>query len=394
MEKGLKARLERVMSSAGFIMGAEVQELEERLAEYVGVKHCVSCANGTDAIILPLLAWGVGHGDLVFVPSFTFFATAEAVSLLGATVVFVDSEPDAYNMDLRKLEQAFERASSVGGARPKAVISVDLFGQPAANPEIEKFAQKNGLLFLEDAAQGFGGLVGGRKACSFGDAASTSFFPAKPLGCYGDGGAMFTNDYGLAEVLRSMRAHGQGWEKYHNVRLGFNSRLDAMQAAVLLEKLRFFDDETRRKNEIAALYEECLAGALTTPAVKPDRRSSWAQYSVLARDSQERQRIMAHLGRQGIPTAIYYKTPLHKQPVYQEETDGKGASPPRDAAPSPAFGPSTQWLRGGTRPPCLRLTALPVSEDLSERVFSLPMHAYLSDEDARHVAEAVLEALD
>jgi dTDP-4-amino-4,6-dideoxygalactose transaminase len=365
IEESLRRRLEALMRDSRFILGRETEELESRLAAYAGVRHCVSCSSGTDALLMALMLWGLGPGDAVFVPTFTFFSTAEAVSLTGACPVFVDIEPDTFNIDADALQRTIAAVKADGRRKPKAIISVDLFGQPARNPEIEKLAADAGLFFLEDAAQGFGGEIGARKACSFGDAAATSFFPAKPLGCYGDGGAVFTNSDESAEILRSLRVHGQGREKYHNVRLGLNARLDNMQAAVLLEKMDIFEAETARKNEIAALYAERLGAYLTVPTVKTGCRSSWAQYSVLARDSAQRQMVRERLKAEGVPTMLYYQPPLHRQPVY-------------------AAADSWSNRAGGD---------FSVSERVSERIFSLPMHAYLSERDIDRITGVIGAAL-
>jgi dTDP-4-amino-4,6-dideoxygalactose transaminase len=357
----LQERLSRLMRDASFIFGRETYELEALLAAHAGTRHCVSCSSGTDALLMPLMAWGVGEGDAVFVPAFTFFATAEAVSLAGATPVFVDLEPGTFNIDVEKLPMAIDAVRAGGRLRPMGVVAVDMFGHPARNVEIEQLARGAGLFFLEDAAQGFGGKVGSRAACSFGDAAATSFFPAKPLGCYGDGGAVFTDDDGLAEKLRSIRVHGQGSEKYENVRIGLNARLDNLQAAVLLEKMLIFQWEAAAKNEVAERYGERLRGIVGTPQVLDGYASAWAQYSLLARDKEERQAILESLRDNGVPSAVYYKTPLHKQPVY---------------AGNDLFGMDFS-----------------VSEDICERVFSVPMHAYLSEADIDLVARAITSAV-
>jgi dTDP-4-amino-4,6-dideoxygalactose transaminase len=357
----LQERLACLMRDASFIFGRETYELEALLAAHTGARHCVSCSSGTDALLMPLMAWGVGAGDAVFVPTFTFFATAEAVSLAGATPVFVDVEPATFNIDVEKLRWAIDAVRAGGRLRPRGVVSVDIVGHPARNVEIEQLASESGLFFLEDAAQGFGGKVGARAACSFGDAAATSFFPAKPLGCYGDGGAVFTDDDGLAEQLRSLRVHGQGSEKYENVRIGLNARLDNLQAAVLLEKLLIFQWELTAKNEIAKRYGERLRGILETPQVLGGYASSWAQYSLLARDKEERLAVIERLRDNGVPTAVYYKTPLHRQPVY---------------IANDSFGMDFS-----------------VSEDICERIFSIPMHAYLSEADIDLVTHTIAAAV-
>jgi dTDP-4-amino-4,6-dideoxygalactose transaminase len=352
-------RFSDILRNARFINGAEIVELEKKLADYAGAKHCVACSSGTDALVIILMAAGIGKGDAVFVPTFTFFATAEAVSLVGATPVFVDVDPVTYNIDPDKLEDAVRSIKATDSVKPKAVIAVDLFGQPADYITIEKVAKQYGLLLIEDGAQGFGGRIGDRKACSFGYAAATSFFPAKPLGCYGDGGAVFTDDESLAEIMVSIREHGKGADKYRNERLGLNARLDTLQAAVLLEKMKIFDDELESRDLAASLYAEALHDRLTVPTVMKGYFSSWAQYTVLAKNGEERSAIMDRLSRAGVPSAIYYASPLHKQPAYaNEESSGFDFS---------------------------------VSDDICKRVFSIPIHPYLTEDDIINIANVVKE---
>ncbi|MBD5482526.1 MAG: DegT/DnrJ/EryC1/StrS family aminotransferase [Lachnospiraceae bacterium] len=310
--------IRRVLSNGGFIGGAPVRELEEKLAEYVGVKHCITCANGTDALQLALMAWGIGPGDAVFVPDFTFFSSAEVVPVVGATPVFVDIDADTYNMSPDSLEKAIQYVHNSTDLRPRAIVAVDLFGQPADYDRIRKIAQQYHLFLLEDAAQGFGGSIRGKRACAFGDISTTSFFPAKPLGCYGDGGAIFTDHDEWAALLRSYCVHGKGADKYDNVRIGMNSRLDTIQAAVLLKKLAFFDEETEKCNRVAAEYSRLLQGHVKTPVAAPEMYSGWAQYTIRLEDEQHREDAMQRLKDAGIPTAVYYKKPLHKQEALKD----------------------------------------------------------------------------
>lgn len=291
LQKDIDSNIQKVLNHGKYIMGPEVKELEQQLAEYVGVRHAISCSSGTDALLMPLMAWGIGKGDAVFTTPFTFIATAEVVSLLGATPVFIDIDCETFNMDARLLEQAIEKVLDDGVLNPRVMIPVDLFGLPADYDAISPIARKYGLKVLEDAAQAFGSIYKGRKAGSLGDAAATSFFPAKPLGCYGDGGAVFTNDDELAEKLISIRVHGQEKDKYNNVRIGINGRLDTLQAAILLAKLKAFDGELKARNRIAKEYASGIGNILKTPVV-PDESipslSSWAQYSVLAEGPEQR----------------------------------------------------------------------------------------------------------
>ncbi|HKI97049.1 MAG TPA: DegT/DnrJ/EryC1/StrS family aminotransferase [bacterium] len=354
--KRIDQAMARVLEHGQFIMGPEVREFEARLAEFCGAKHALSCASGTDALVLPLLAWGVGPGDAVLVPSFTFVATAEVVALVGATPVFVDVLADTFNMDAESLESAIGEAQR-RGLKPRAVIPVDLFGQPADYDRILPIARKHGLQVLSDTAQGFGARLNDTKTGCFGDATGTSFFPAKPLGCYGDGGAVFTDDDGMLDVLQSLRVHGGGKDKYDNVRIGLNGRLDTLQAAILLEKLSIFEDELVARQRIADRYNAALEDIATVPRVMPGATSSWAQYTIRLAN---RDGVAAHLKSQGIPTAIYYPIPLHKQTGYAHYP----------AAP------------GG----------LPVSEQLAAEVLSLPMHPYLEPDVQDRIVAAVREA--
>jgi dTDP-4-amino-4,6-dideoxygalactose transaminase len=325
-------------------MGPEVQELEQKLAEYVGVKHAITCANGTDALTLAMMVLNIQEGDAVFCPTFTFFATGEVIAYEGATPIFVDSDQATFNICPIDLEKRIQATIAEGKLTPKAIIAVDLFGLPANYPEIEKIACKYNLKLVEDAAQGFGGSINGKRACSFGDIATTSFFPAKPLGCYGDGGAIFTNNDEHAELLKSYRVHGKGSDKYDNVRIGMNSRLDTIQAAILLEKLAEFPTELINRNKAAKNYEKTLAGKYKTPQVPEGYMSSWAQYTLV---SDNRDAEMAKYKNQGIPTMIYYGTCMHQQTAFLHLD--------------------------------LKDTSYPVAEMLSKSVFSLPMHPYINN---------------
>lgn len=315
----INANIQKVLDHGKYIMGPEVFELEDQLADYVGVQHCITCANGTDALQMVLMAWNIKAGDAVFVPSFTFMSTAEVVSLQGATPVFTDIDIKTFNMSAESLEKQIKKVLAEGKLTPKAIIPVDLFGQPADYDKIMKIAKKYNLLVLEDAAQGFGGSIEDMKACSFGDAATTSFFPAKPLGCYGDGGAIFTDNDELAELLKSIRIHGKGTEKYDNIRIGLNSRLDTIQAAILLPKLKVFKEyELQKRNEIACRYTESLKGKYTTPFVPNNIKSSWAQYTLLLNNEEERNSLQSKLKEHDIPSMIYYPKPLHLQMCYKD----------------------------------------------------------------------------
>lgn len=355
-----RAILETV-AGAGFIGGARVKALEERLAAYVGVKHCITCGNGTDALQLMLMAWGIGPGDAVFVPDFTFFASGEVVSFVGGTPVFYDVCPETFNGSAESLEQAIAAVEAEGKLKPKAVIAVDLYGLPADYPAIEAVAKRHGLKVLEDAAQGFGGKIGSKRAGSFGDGAATSFFPAKPLGCYGDGGAVFMNDDETAALVRSLCVHGKGSDKYDNVRIGMNSRLDAVQAAVLDVKLTAFEQrELEDVNTAARRYDSALSG-LVTPVVPEGYLSSWAQYTLRLENRQQRDGLQAALKARGIPSMVYYPKPMHCQT---------------------AFAHVKQYV------PC------PNTERLCDTVLSLPMHPYLTEEAVAQVAQAVREELN
>lgn len=345
-------------ASSAFIMGQPVKKLEAMLAEYVGVKHCITCANGTDALTLALKVWGIKEGDAVFVPDFTFFATAEVVSFEGATPVFVDVDAATFNMDAFSLENAIQKVLEAGNLTPKAIIPVDLFGMPANYLAIRKVADRYGLWVLEDGAQGFGGRMQGRLACGLGDISTTSFFPAKPLGCYGDGGAVFTNNDEWAALADSYRVHGKGAFKYDNVRIGMNSRLDTIQAAVLLPKFEAFKRyELDQVNWAAVNYSTRLKDIVITPQVPQGFYSSWAQYTILVPKGVSRTDLQAALKAQDIPSMVYYPKPMHLQTAYSQLLS--------DALPCP------------------------VTEMLSERVLSLPMHPYITIEEIERVCNAI-----
>lgn len=352
-------RIQGVLDHGQYIMGPEVKELESKLAEYVGVRHAITCANGTDALTLALMALEIGEGDAVFVPTFTFFASAEAVAFAKATPVFVDSDADTFNICPVDLEKRIKAVIAEGKLNLKAIMAVDLFGLPADYPEIQKIADKYNLKIIEDAAQGFGGEINGKRAGSFGNIATTSFFPAKPLGCYGDGGAIFTDNDEYAELLRSYRVHGKGTDKYDNVRIGMNSRLDTIQAAVLLEKLAEFPQELINRNSSAKHYDEQLAEKVKRPQVPQGYLSSWAQYTLV---SDRRDILMAKCKKQGVPTVIYYGTCMHQQTAFSNLNYSKGD--------------------------------FPVAEMLCKQVLSLPMHPYLKSAVKNGVVAVLSEALD
>ncbi len=359
LKKEIDAGIAEVIEGCHFISGPQVEELEQELCRYVGRKYCVSTSNGTDALLMPLMAQGIGAGDAVFVPALTFFASAEVVSLAGATPVFCDSDADTFNLDPKSLQKQIENTLREGKLKPKAVIAVDLFGQPADYLKIEPICQKYGLTLIEDAAQGFGGAIGDKKACSFGDYSATSFFPAKALGCYGDGGAIFTDDEEKHRLLTSIRVHGKGATKYENVRFGLNARLDTLQAAILLPKLRAFDEENEHRKWAAALYADRLKGKFKVPVIQDGFSSSFGYYTLQADSSEERDKIMNGLKNEGVPTMIYYPNPLHLQKAYA----------------------SLGYKKGD----------LPVSEKLSETVFSLPMHGYITEETIDVICREILK---
>ncbi len=387
LKKDIDAAMLDVAASSAYINGAPVKELEKQLAEYVGVQHCVSCANGTEALTLALKVWGIGAGDAVFVPDFTFFASAEVISLEGATPVFVDVEKDTFNISVGDLEKKIEAVKKEGVLVPKVVISVDLFGLPANYKALRQVADSHNLLILEDAAQGFGGSIDGKMACSFGDIAATSFFPAKPLGCYGDGGAIFTNNAEWAALADSYKVHGKGSFKYDNVRIGMNSRLDTLQAAILLVKFKAFREyELADINTAAAKYTEKLTalvaanagGAelannkgvadvcnaeciISTPVIPEGYCSSWAQYTIKLQSREQRDAMQTALKEKGIPTMVYYPTPMHGQTAYKDVADKYG--------------------------PC------PNTMELCSTVLSLPIHPYITDEDINSVCTELVNQI-
>ena len=351
-----------VVASSAYVLGPKVKEMEQAFAEYVGVKHCIGCASGTDALLLALKAWDVKAGDAVFVPSFTFFASAEVVAIQGATPVFVDVDPETFNMDVRDLIYKIEHTVKAGQLKPKAIIAVDLFGLPADFKLISEVAKRYGLYLLEDAAQGFGGRIGDRKAGTFGDIAATSFFPAKPVGCYGDGGAVFTNNDEWAALMDSYHVHGKGSDRYDNVRIGLNSRLDSIQAAILLVKLKAFKEhELVDVNKVAERYTEKLKGVVKTPEVPQGFYSSWAQYTIQVANKEVRSKLQEALKAEDIPTAIYYPIPMHRQTAFSY------------------LDPKTNQC--------------PVTDRLADTVLSLPIHPYLSEEDQDLICHTILSQL-
>lgn len=366
----IDAAMIRVASSAHFISGPEVKKLEKALAEYVGVKHCITCANGTDAITIAMRAWGIGKGDAVFVPDFTFFSSGECPADEGATPIFVDVDPETYNMDPAKLEEAIKKVIADGKYKARAVVTVDLFGLPADYDAIRPICDKYDLLLMEDVAQGFGGSIRGKMACSFGDIATTSFFPAKPLGCYGDGGAIFTDNDEWADLIRSICVHGKDTSnpndpnaKYNNIRIGKNSRLDTLQAAILLPKLKAFRDyELEDINKVASWYTEGLKDTgLVLPIVREGFYSSWAQYTVQFTDRATRDRVQARLKEAGIPSMVYYAKPMHLQ----------GAFVGTDSA----------------------IADCPITEKLCNTVLSLPLDPYKTQKEIETVISQIRNAV-
>ena len=361
-KESIDRAMKSVLDSTCFIQGSQVRELEERLADYVGVRHCIACANGTDALQLALMVWNIGKGDAVFVPDFTFFSSGEVVAALGGTPVFVDVDKATYNIDTKKLVSAIEMVLREGKYVPKAVIPVDLFGQPADYTEIKRIAKKYGLYILEDAAQGFGGSIESQRACSFGDISTTSFFPAKPLGCYGDGGAIFTDNDEWALLLRSLTVHGKGTSKYDNVRIGMNSRLDTLQAAVLLAKFPMFvERELEESRKLSEIYTEQLKDIVKVPEVKEGYHSSWAQYTIQLSENQDRQKLQEGLKTAGIPSMVYYQKPMHKQQAFSE----------------------FNYVE----------EEYPVTNELCKSVLSIPFYPYMEKEEAEIVAEKIIGCL-
>ena len=356
----LRRRLDTVLEHCQFVLGPEVAELEAALASYCGAAHCVSVSSGTDALQIAMMAEGIGRGDAVFLPAFTYTATAEVPLVLGATPVFCDVDPQTFQIDPAHLEQRIAAVRAGGKLRPRALIGVDLFGQPANWPALSTLAAREGIFTLDDCAQSFGATLQGRQLGTAADATAVSFFPSKPLGAYGDGGALFTESAERAALYRSLRTHGEGTTRYEVLRTGMNGRLDSIQAAVLLAKLTVFADELAIRERIARIYDSRLGNAVGTPVRVPDSTSAWAIYAILLRDGAARDRVQASLKAAGVPTAIYYPRPLHLQPAYRDSHDG---------------------------------AALPVSEDLATRILALPIHPDLTDEAVAHICDSVLAAV-
>lgn len=353
--------IQTVLDRADFIMGEEVKALEENLAEYAGTKYCVTCGNGTDALLLALMAYDIKAGDAVFVPTFTFYATAEAVSACGATPVFVDIDRNTFNISPEDLEAAIKETIKAGQFNPRAIIAVDLFGLPY-DPGINDLSIKYNLLVVEDGAQGFGGSIKGKTACSFGDISTSSFFPTKPLGCYGDGGAVFTDEQNVKEYIESLRVHGKGADKYDNVRVGMNSRLDTVQAAILLVKLKAFKDyELNARSQAAAAYNEMLKDSVEVPFVPDGYTSSYAQYSVLLKSERQRDKVQNALKENGIPTMVYYKKSMHQQTVFRNN-------------------PSIYRKFSN-------------AETVSQRILNLPMDAYLERSAIAEISKIITDNL-
>lgn len=362
LKEDIDQGIAKVLEDCNFISGSQVGELETMLAEYVGVKYCITCANGTDALSLALMAWKVGEGDAVFVPDFTFFSSGEVVSFQGATPVFTDVCEETFNMSPESLEMAIQNVIEEGILTPKVIVAVDLFGLPADYSKIKAIASKYNLYILEDGAQGFGGSIQGKRACSFGDIATTSFFPAKPLGCYGDGGAVFTDDDALADYIRSIRIHGKGTCKYDNVRIGMNSRLDTIQAAVLIPKQKAFASfELEAVNQKADTYTRMLGDCVEKPVIPSGFQSSWAQYTIKLKNEEERNALQAYLKGFDIPTMVYYPKPMHQQEAFQ----GK-----------------------------MRMTDCSVTESLCKRVLALPMSPYIKEEDIQLIVKHIKTFLE
>ncbi|WP_139651415.1 DegT/DnrJ/EryC1/StrS family aminotransferase [Raoultibacter phocaeensis] len=361
IEEDVITRVNAVLRSQRYIMGPEVQKLEEQLADFAGTKHAFTCASGTDALVIPLMAYELAESDAVFVPSFTFFASAESITLAGGTPIFVDIDESTFNIDPVHLENEIERVLGEGKLKPRGVMPVDLFGRLADYDAIWRIADKYDLFVIEDACQGFGASLSGKRACSFGNVGATSFFPAKPLGCYGDGGAIFTDDDELASLIMSIRVHGQGVDKYDNVRIGVNGRFDAIQAAIVLAKLQVFEDELIRRAQVAQYYTEHLSDILRTPTVPEQSVSAWAQYTLVAEDAEQRTKILSGMKEKGVPSAVYYPVPIHR---------------------------STAYRNLGYED-----VSLPVSEALASKVFSIPMHPYLNEKDMDKVVDAIKGSL-
>lgn len=362
MKEQMDRMMQEVIEEADFIQGSQVKELEEVLAEYTGVRHCISCGNGTDALQLALMAWNIGTGDAVFVPDFTFFSSGEVVAAVGAVPIFVDVEEDTLNISVEKLEEMVGKISKESKLCPKAVIAVDLFGQPANYKELRKVTDKYGLYLLEDGAQGFGGAIEDKRVCAFGDISTTSFFPAKPLGCYGDGGAIFTDNDEWAQLLRSLRVHGKGQTKYDNVRIGMNSRLDTLQAAVLLTKFPIFRDrELEESDRLAGYYTDRLKEYVNTPYIREGYHSSWAQYTIQLKEQKMRDGLQRYLKEEGIPSMVYYQKPMHKQIAFAQFAD---------------WYPEDEYQN---------------TSKLCTTVLSLPFHPYMERQDSEIVVKKIIE---
>ncbi len=363
LKNEIDTNIQAVLDTAQFIGGPQVKELERQLAAFVGRKHCITCANGTDALQIAFMLYGIGAGDAVFCPDITFISSTEPAKMFGATSVFCDIQPDTYCLSPESLERQIQAVMAEGRLTPKAVVAVDILGNPCDYDAILPICEKYGLILIEDAAQSFGASYHGKKCCAFGQIATTSFFPAKPLGCYGDGGAIFLDDDTLADICRSICVHGKGpGGKYDNIRIGMNSRLDTLQAAILLPKLHALDNyEIDARQEVAARYNAAFSTDFTTPYVQDGCRSAYAQYAILAKDTQTRDKIIAHLNEKKIPNMIYYPTPQHALPVFREE---------------PHYGETYKN-----------------ADDYCARTLSLPMHPYLCAEEQQIVIDTVLEAL-
>ena len=357
-------RIAAILDSGAFINGPDVRELEAKLAEFAGVAHAVGVSSGTDALQIAMMAEGIGRGDAVFLPAFTYTATAEVPLVLGATPVFVDVEEDGFNIDLADLKRRIAQVKAAGKLRPRAVVGVDLFGRPADWPALEALCAAEGMFALDDAAQAFGGALQGKRLGGWAHATALSFYPTKTLGCYGDGGAILTNDAGRAELYRSLRTHGEGKTRYEVERTGMNGRLDTIQAAVLLCKMTLLEDELKSRARIAGWYRAALGNSVVTPSEMKDAQSAWGLYSILLPDAATRERVQAAMRERGVPSAIYYPKPLHRQPAYAAAHASVGEMP-----------------------------ALPVSESLCDRILALPMHPYLTEEQVSRVAAAVKAGL-
>ena len=358
IKDSLNVRLANILNQGDYILGQSVIELESKLANYVNNRFCLTCASGTDALLIPLMAKGISRGDAVFTTTFSFFATAEVIALAGATPVFVDIEPDTFNMCPKDLNNKIKKTISDGKLIPKCIIPVNIFGLIADYEKIMEISNNYDLFVIEDAAQSFGASKDNRYSCGLAHVGATSFYPAKPLGCYGDGGAIFTNDEELYHKMKSIRVHGEGKDKYHNDRIGLNSRLDTIQAAVLLEKIKLLDEEINNRNFISNLYKNRLSEHFLIQASLDNSTSAWAQFSLLAKNNEDRQQILSRLSKQNIPYSIYYSIPLHLQKAFSKLNYKTGD--------------------------------LPIAEDICSRIFSLPMHPYLLEEDVDKITNVIL----